>query len=151
MNKIKITAGIIWAFLGLILIIALFPGLNGFSKSFGTLPFMKINPRYTGGEVSFSKSAGACTLVVHKPVFNGLINDRKDGFVQVDWRGKIPDQIQDTIDFNRDNVPDFIVAVDTKKPASDCYPLNPGVTGLAISTSTSFGWAVRIKLRKADL
>jgi|WetSurMetagenome_2_1015567.scaffolds.fasta_scaffold00762_9 hypothetical protein len=148
MNKIKTTAGITWAFLGLILMIILFPGLSGFSKSFGTLPFMKINPRYSGGEVAFTQSAGACTLAVHKPVFNGLVRDRNTGFVQVDWRGKIPDQIRDTIDYDNDNVPDFVIAVDTKKPASDCCPLSGRVTGLGISSRTSFGWAARINLRK---
>jgi len=144
------TAGIIWAFLGLVLIIVLFPGLTGFSRSFAGLPFMKINPRFSGGEEAFRQVAGACTLVVHKPVFNGLIKDRKDGFVQLDWRGKIPDTINDTIDFNRDNIPDFFVTVDTKKPASDCYPLNEEVIGLRISSPTSFGWAVRVNLRKTE-
>jgi len=144
------TAGVIWALLGLVLMIILFPGLNGFSRSFSTLPFMKINPRYSGGEESFRKSEGAFTLVVHKPVFNGLIRDRKDGFVQIDWRGAVPDKIFDTIDYNRDDIPDFIMKIDTKKQVSDCLPMEGSVIGLRISTPTSFGWAVRVNLRKTN-
>ncbi len=52
MKNVKIIAGITWAFLGLILIIILFPGLNSYSVSVSKLPFMKINPRYTGGEIA---------------------------------------------------------------------------------------------------
>jgi hypothetical protein len=60
MKKIKITAGIIWALAGLILILILFPGLTGFSKSLAQLPFMKINPNYSGGEVAFRDIQPAC-------------------------------------------------------------------------------------------
>ena len=52
MKKIKIIAGIFWAFLCMILILILFPGLNSFSGSVARLPFMKINPNYSGGEVA---------------------------------------------------------------------------------------------------
>ena len=58
MKKIKIIAGIIWALSGLILILILFPGLNSFSGSAARLPFMKINPNYSGGEVTKQMLSG---------------------------------------------------------------------------------------------
>jgi hypothetical protein len=148
MRKLKITAGIIWALAGLILIIILFPGLGGFSTAFSKLPFMKINPRFSGGEVAFMTVSPGCTLVVHKPVFNGLISERKTGFIQVDWRGIIPEKLTDTIDFNSDSLPDFGIRVDTRKNRSEIFPLNAQVGNIEISTGTSYGWTIRTGLKK---
>jgi len=148
MKKIKITAGIIWAFAGLILILILFPGLTGFSKSLSLLPFMKINPNYSGGEVAFSEIQPACTLVVRKPVFDGLLKERKHGFVQVDWRGKIPEKINDTIDYDMDNIPDFIININSASSNTKLESFNKQVKDINVSTPTSYGWAVRVNIEK---
>ncbi|HZY25257.1 MAG TPA: hypothetical protein VFE71_05485, partial [Bacteroidales bacterium] len=76
MKKIKIIVGISWAFLGLILIIILFPGLNSYSVSVSKLPFMKLNPIYSGGEVAQQIISDKCTLDIRRPVFNGFIGER---------------------------------------------------------------------------
>jgi hypothetical protein len=148
MRRIKITAGIIWALVCLVLIIILFPGLSGFSKSVSTLPFMKINPRYTGGEVAYQTISKNCTLVVRKPVFTGLFRERNDGFVQVDWRGKIPDEIKDTVDYGSDGKADFRIMINSKNLKTILEPLNDKVKDLNISTATSYGWCVRVNLMK---
>ena len=124
MKKVKIIAGICWAFLCLILIIILFPGLNSFSVSVSKLPFMKINPRYTGGEIANQMISESCTLDIRKPVFNGFLKERKSGFVQLDWRGNIPEIINDTIDYNDDGNKDFCILVDRKESKTDLEPFN---------------------------
>lgn len=148
MRKIKIIAGITWAFTGLILIIILFPGLNGFSRSLAQMPFMKINPNYSGGEIAFSDSSQGYIIEVRKPVFDGLWKDRKHGFVQLDWRGNIPQIITETIDFDRDGNNDFSITINTDMPETNIQPLNYKVESLNISTQTSFGWAVRVNISK---
>jgi hypothetical protein len=148
MKKIKIIAGITWAFICLILIIILFPGLNSFSASAAKLPFMKINPNYTGGEVGQQIVAEGCTLDIRKPVFDGLFKERKKGFVQLDWRGNIGDEINDTIDYDLDNRPDFYILIDRKQSKTVLNPINNKVRGVSISTPTSYGWAVRVNLLK---
>jgi len=148
MKKIKITAGILWAILCLILIIILFPGLNSFSSGVAKLPFMKINPNFTGGEVSEQIVMESCTLVIRKPVFDGLLRERNNGFVQIDWRGKIPEVIIDTIDYNMDKVPDFMIRVDRSEPSTILQPMNPKVKKMGISTPTSYGWSARVKITK---
>ena len=148
MKKVKIIAGICWAFAGLILIIILFPGLNSFSASVSKLPFMKLNPRYTGGEIASQMINGSCTLNIRKPVFNGFLKDRKSGFVQVDWRGSLPDLINDTIDYDNDGNEDFCILVERKESKTDLVSFNAKVKGFVISTPVSFGWSVRIGLLK---
>ncbi len=148
MKKVKIIAGISWAFLGLILIIILFPGLNSYSLSVSKLPFMKLNPIYSGGEVAEQIVADRCTLDIRKPVFNGFLRERNTGFVQIDWKGNIPELINDSIDYDQDGIKDFCILVDRKEMKTVLKPLNSKVKGVNISTSTSYGWAVRVGIKK---
>jgi len=148
MKKARIVMGIFWASAGLIMIVVLFPGLPGFSKGLATLPFMKINPRYSGGTVAFREIMPSCTLVVHKPVFNGLWKERKNGFVQVDWRGNIPEIISDTIDYDMDSSPDFVVRINTGESRSELVSLAGTVETINVSSRVSYGWALRVNLKK---
>jgi hypothetical protein len=148
MKKLKIIAGIIWAFLGLILIIILFPGLNGYSVSVSKLPFMKLNPIYSGGEIVKQVVADRCTLDIRRPVFNGFIKERNTGFVQLDWKGNLPELINDSIDYDQDGVKDFIISVDRKTSKTILTPINIKAKKVVISTRTSYGWAVRVGLIK---
>jgi hypothetical protein len=148
MKKVKIIAGISWALFCLILIIILFPGLNSFSLSVSKLPFMKLNPRYTGGEIADQVISKSCTLDIRKPVFNGFLKERNLGFVQLDWHGTIPDIIKDSIDYNHDGIKDFCVLIDRKNSKTVLDPINRKIKGVLISTQTSYGWAVRVGLIK---
>ena len=148
MKKVKIIAGISWALFCLILIIILFPGLNSFSLSVSKLPFMKLNPRYTGGEIADQVISKSCTLDIRKPVFNGFLKERNSGFVQLDWHGTIPEILKDSIDYNHDGIKDFCVLIDRKNSKTVLDPINRKIKGVLISTPTSYGWAVRIGLIK---
>ncbi len=114
MKKVKIIAGISWAFICLIVIIVLFPGLNTFSVSVSKLPFMKLNPRYTGGEIASQVVVELCTLDIRKPVFNGFLREKNSGFVQMDWHGTIPETINDSIDYDHDGINDLSILIDRK-------------------------------------
>jgi len=148
MKKIKTIAGITWALICLLIIIGLFPGLNNLSSSAAKLPFMKINPNFSGGEIVRQINTGNCTLNIRRPVFDGLIREREKGFIQLDWRGIVPENINDTIDYNLDGITDFHIAVDRNSSLSNLDPVNPVVTEILLSTPTSYGWSVRIGLKK---
>ncbi len=107
MKKIKITLGVTWAFVALIMIIILFPGINDFSSRLSKLSFMKIHPRYSGGDPGSRIISGRCTLDIRKPVFKGLISDRENGFVQLDWRGDLPELLNDSVDYDNDGLSGF--------------------------------------------
>ena len=146
MRYIKYTLGIIWATLALILILALFPGLRTMSEGLSKAPFMKIHPRYTGGEITDSVKKSDHTLYIHRPVFNGLVKERMLGFVQIDWHGNIPDKISDTIDYNFDTIPDFIINIDTRNNITDLKKISAYVYDCSVSTPTSFGWVIRVNV-----
>jgi hypothetical protein len=148
MKKFKIAAGITWAFICLILIIIFFPKWNKMTEAIGRLQFMKINPNYTGGEIAQQFIMPACTLDIRKPVFDGLFKERNRGFVQIDWRGKLPDKLIDTIDYDLDKSPDFIIEIDRASSETNLNRINSKVKDVSVSTPTSYGWAVRINLKK---
>jgi hypothetical protein len=148
MKTIKIIAGLTWAFLCMVIVIALFPSLNPLAQSTSKFPFMKINPNYSGGEIVREYNKNSYTINIRRPVFDGLIGERRNGFVQIDWRGKLPQTINDTIDFDGDSKNDFVVQIDTLKVQCSLIPLSPKVGKLEISTATSYGWAVRVGLVK---
>jgi len=148
MKTLKIIAGLTWAFACLIFIIMLFPSLNPLANKVSMYPFMKINPNYSGGEIVRELNKENYTISIHRTVFDGLVCERKNGFVQIDWRGKLPRVINDTIDFDNDNSKDFIVGIDTTNAKSKITALNSKVRDIEISTKTSFGWAIRVGLVK---
>jgi len=148
MKRIKIIAGTIWALLCLLLILILFPGLNSFSGSTANLPFMKINPNYSGGEVEKQIISGNYTIDIRKPVFDGLIKERKSGFVQIDWRGNIPDEISDSIDYDLDNKADFRILIRRGLQKAEINSFSDKVGKILISTPTSYGWAIRVEVQK---
>jgi hypothetical protein len=148
MKKIKLIAGIFWAFICLVMVLILFPGLNGFSGSLAKLPFMKINPNYTGGEVARQLDHGLYTICIRKPVFDGLTGERKKGFVQVDWKGTLPDEINDSIDIDNDNMADFLVHINRSGDKTEVNPINPKIGGVIVSTPVSYGWSLRVAMKK---
>jgi hypothetical protein len=109
---------------------------------------MKLNPRYTGGEIANQVIQERCTLDIRKPVFNGFLKERTSGFVQLDWHGTIPEMIKDSIDYDHDGNMDFCILVDRKNSKTVLDPISKKVKGVVISTPTSYGWAVRIGLLK---
>lgn len=148
MNKIKMTAGMIWALVCLFLMIILYFSLGNFATGVSKLPFMKLNPNTSGGEIAQQIAMDNCTLMIRKPVFDGFIGERKKGFVQIDWRGDIPGTIYDSIDYDMDNSSDFVIEIIVPDNKVNLVALNPKVRDVAISTSTSYGWAARINIDK---
>lgn len=148
MKKIKLIAGLTWAFAALLLILILYPGINSMSSAASRLPFMKINPNFSGGAIEIQIVSEGCTLSIHKPVFDGLLGERKNGFVQIDWCGNVPEVINDTIDFDSDHIADFSVSVNRSLNQTTLSKTNLNVKDINLSTSTSYGWAVRIGLQK---
>ena len=105
MNKLLSILGYIWAGICLLFVLIMFPGLDSFSKQIARLTFMKINPIYSGGEVVRQIELENYTIELHEPVFEALIGESSEGFVQLRWiwKSEIPELIKDTIDYNDDN------------------------------------------------
>ena len=84
MKRIISFLAYVWASLATPLILALFIGLGAWQQQLLKLPFMRIDPVYSGGEVVDSLVADDYKIMIHERVFPGVFSESDDGFVQMD-------------------------------------------------------------------
>ncbi len=150
MKTLRTIPAYLWAVICVLLIPAAFIGNDSFAKQLAKLPFMKINPIYTGGEVARITSDSTLKITINKPVFEALIGESSEGFVQIKFEcdSLLPEIIRQNIDFNNDGVQDFKLAVNTKTSDTQFEALNKkDVIGLGISTMVKDYWIVRVEVR----
>jgi len=142
-------SGYLWAVICLLLIPVTFIGNGTFSNKLARLSFMKVNARFSGGDLDCSLNKNNYTLEIYKPVFTALIGESKEGFVQVKWlvQKELPPTITDTIDFDRNGFPDFWVNINTKNGKTDFKALDKNVLDLSISSKVKNSWLVRVNLK----
>jgi hypothetical protein len=114
------------------------------------LPFMRNHPVYSGGEIVRTEKTEGVEWRIHRPVFDGLISERRHGFVQIDVIGAASGE-RHTVDYDNDGSPDFILVLPS---SSEGYPdvttISTSTTGLENRARTREGWIVRVGLdRKA--
>jgi len=112
-------------------------------------PFMKIHPRYSGGEVTRSFSEGGAFWQVHRAVFDGLFGQRRDGFVQVDVEQFFADKpAQASIDFDGDGAADFRLILPANGAVPEVEPMSDKVAGLGAWSRDGARAIVRILLSR---
>ena len=97
--------------------------------SFLSATGLKTSANWTGGEVVQTVDHGAYQTEVHRPVFDALIGERQEGFVQVAWRPPeaLPARIDEEIDADADGQADFRVELDTATRKATLTPYSPNV------------------------
>jgi len=150
MGRLKSFFGYTTAALAFFVILATFLGLNFFSSKLVSATGIKVSPRFTGGEVIKTIYHNAYKTMIHRPVFDGLIGERKTGFIQINWEplNDWPEVIEETIDYTGDNVEDFFIKIETKTGNTIITSKNPQVVGIEKTYVLKSGCAVRILLKK---
>ena len=150
MPKIRSILGYMWAGAAVIVVFATFLGSGFFSRTLVVVTGVKISPLYSGGEVVRSVDHGSYRALIHRPVFDALIGERKEGFIQVNWEplAGLPPVIEESVDHNGDGKEDFSVRIDTKTGKTTLTPINPQVTSIEESVKLDDGWVVRVQLKK---
>jgi hypothetical protein len=128
---IKSGLGYTWAVLCLVIVLATFVGLNFWSNTLAQGTGIQVSPRYTGGEVQRSVDHGQYLTLLHRPVFDGLLGERSEGFVQIDWTPKdqqsLPALIEEEFDIDGDGTGDFSIRLDTVAAKADLIKKKPWV------------------------
>ncbi len=150
MKKLLIIIAYIWAFACVLLIPLTFMGNANFAKQLAKLPFMKINPVFSGGEVARSFENNGLKVVIYKPVFAALIGESKSGFVQIKFSddNQLPKLISQEIDYNNDGKTDFNININTVTGETKLKPLNGNVKSMAVSAKVKMDWIIRINIHK---
>ena len=147
---IKSGLGYTWAVLCLIAVLATFIGLNFWSNSLAGTG-IQVSPRYTGGEVRRSVDHGQYLTLLRRPVFDGLLGERSEGFVQIDWVPKdqqtLPALIEEDFDIDGDGTGDFGVRLDTVAARTDLIKKQPWVLNADNVISVDKEQILRVRLR----
>lgn len=150
MKRIISKLAYLWALLALPIVLAAFIGNSFWAEKLITLTGLGISPWNTGGEIVQTINHGTYQTTIHRPVFDGLISQRKKGFVQVDWRadeGTLLEIISEEVDYDRDGTTDFQIQLDTGNNQAEIKPLSPYVIGLWGVYSLENERAVRVLLK----
>lgn len=123
-----------------------FVGNDYFARQFARLPFMKVNPIYTGGDIARSYVQDDMTITINKPVFESLVGSSSKGFVQVKFSGvkQLPTLIHQAIDYNDDGEPDFNLDINTLTGDTKFESLSEYVSALNVSSKVKNDWVVRV-------
>ncbi len=149
MSKLKAFFGYALATLGLPITLATFMGMGFFSNSLVSTTGLRVSPWYTGDEVVHTVTHDGYETRIHRPVFQALIGERSEGFVQVDWAppGRVPALMAEDIDYNADGQPDFRVELNTQNQQATITPYTAQVIGLHGTYRLKDAWAVRVTLK----
>ena len=104
---------------------------------------------WTGGEVVQTIEHGAYRTEIHRPVFDALIGEHKEGFIQVAWRPPedLPVRIDEEIDFDADGQADFRIELEPATRQATLTPYSSSVLELVGVYDLGDTLAVRVKLR----
>jgi hypothetical protein len=113
---------------------------------------LKVSPWFSGGEVARNIDHGIYATRIYHPVFAGLIGQRSEGFVQVDWEktASMPAQIDELVDLDGDGKPDFRIQWNTLTEAVSLTPLGPSVISLRSHSTLSDRFVIRVNIRNSS-
>lgn len=149
MDSLKKISGYAWAILCLAVVPVMFIGNPYFGARLVSATGVTVSPWYSGGEVVRTVDHGTYKTIIHRPVFDGLIGKRKEGFIQVEWMPvtALPTVIMDKIDFTGDGKEDFTFRLDTADGIGTLTAHRPSVIDLITLVKVKDGWVARIQLR----
>lgn len=147
----------IWAIICIFIVFVIFLGSDPLSAIVARLPFMKVDPAMSGGEVAYTYLSSGLNIQINNPVFSALIGESKRGFVQVEFHpdtlsaaslsvSEIPGTISETIDYDQDQVSDFTLNIDTVTGQTDLLVCPSKNMTVSVSAKVKDYWVVRIAL-----
>ncbi len=149
MKIVKAMYGYLLAILGVPLVLfALLAPQGGLGERFISATGLTLSPWINGGEVVQTIGHGRYQTHVHRMVFDALIGERKEGFVQVDWLPPyaLPARIDEEIDADGDGQADFRVEVVTAAKEATLTPYAPWILELEGTYRLEDSLIVRVTL-----
>ena len=139
------------AALTIIIALTTFLGMKFFSHKLIDVTGLKISPWFSGGEIVRTIDHGTYQTAQHRAVFDALIGQRSEGFVQLDFSPlhSLPGTISEDIDFDLDGAVDFHVEYSVPTNTAVFTPLTPRAVSVAGCYVLKERRAVRIKLQNA--
>lgn len=150
MKRLLKIAGYTWGVACLVVVLVEFMGAKPLTGYLASVTGIKVSPRFTGGEVVRTIDHGAYKTLIHRPVFDGLTGERRDGFIQIEWQPvtALPPVIEEEIDFTGDGKGDFTCRLDDAAGKCELTAKSPSVISVQTLVRVKGGWLARFELRK---
>ena len=150
MKTIKPLVGYAWGVIAFGIVLVTFPASDRLQEQFVRVTGLTISPRMTGGEVRQTLDRGTYKVEIHRPIFDGLIGERENGFVLIRVRrtGEVPAVIEDRVDYLGEGQDAFSFRIDTKADQVTVTPTSPLVKGIDTLFHVTDGWAFNVGLKK---
>ncbi len=140
-----------WALMAVPIILMTFIGMNSWAKKLVGFTGLKVSPLFTGGEIVQTIGHEGYETLIHRPVFDGLLCERKNGFIQIGWKAtgdRLPESIDELIDFDIDGKDDFQIKLNTITNQVQLEAYSPEVVTLGEILILENERIVRVSLKK---
>jgi hypothetical protein len=148
---LKSGLGYTWAALCIVIVLATFIGMNFWQQSLAEGAGIHVSARFSGGEVRQVIDHGAYETKLHRLVFDGLITDRAEGFVQIDWVPRkdqsLPPALEEDFDIDGDGSSEFGVRVDMAGMKAELLRQAAWVLGAEPLVAADSERILRVRLR----
>jgi hypothetical protein len=134
MEKVKTILGYTWAILGIPVIVAMFFGTDVWVQQVFVKTGFHVSARWSGGEVVKTiPHEQHYQTDIHRPVFDGFLWEKNQGFVQIDWKSTqgLPESIEEEIDFDQDGSNDFQIILNTQTNEATLTPFDSRIISIA--------------------
>jgi hypothetical protein len=150
MNKIKAAAAYAVSFLMTLVVLATFMGMNFWAGKLVAITNLKVSPKFTGGEIRKVVDHGTYQTLIHRPIFDALLCESSQGFVQVVWNSEspLPKEIEEAVDYNQDGKADFLARLNTETFETHVISNAAQVKGLEGTVKIKKGVLIRVLLSK---
>ncbi len=149
-RKLMSIFGYTWAGLCLVVVLATFVGWGFWEKTLATGTGLHISPRFSGGEIRQTIDHESYRVLLHRLVFDGLVGERAEGFVQIDWvpqkNQSLPSVLEEDFDIDGDNTVEIRVRLDTVSGKAELLRKTSWVLGLEPVISADSERILRVRL-----
>jgi hypothetical protein len=148
MKKLLAVPAYIWAVACLFIMMVTFINNDALAKQMAKLSFMKIHPKYQGGELNRSYEENGLKISVNKPVNQAVLKNSHKGYVQVTFasEGPLPTFITRKIDYDFNGSTDFVVSINTTNGKTLINSQTPAVKSLQASSRVKKNWVIRVAI-----
>lgn len=148
MKKLLSIPGYFWALICLLIVPVTFINNDELARQLTRLSFMKVHPVYSGGELNKTYESANLLISVNHPVNATVWKNSDKKVVQITFSstGVLPEQIEQTIDYDFDAVNDFSITINTQTGKTVLVPLSNKVKSLNASSRVKEHWVVRLNM-----
>jgi hypothetical protein len=150
MNRLKSILGYIWAIMAIPIVLSTFINNGSWAKRLAETTGVEVSPWFTGGDIAGIQIHKEYRTEIHQPVLDGLLGERDEGFVQIDWVPEekgLPPVIREEIDYNNDGSIDFSVVLNTRTNETSLKPYNDHIISVQSVLNADNKKVVRIRLK----